>query len=380
MPCCFEAAPPEILAGVLDQSPDHTIAPAAYWKRLKPGLRSMGISRTADITGLDRLGLPVVQAVRPDARSNAVTQGKASTKEGAAVGAVLECLEMAAGECLDRFPTVPARDVQFWAPLAPGLPDGMVWPDANTDFIACWDITADRCSALPRDLISTDFRQDAPAAVAPILRHSIGLGAGSSFASAVMHGLLECLEADARLRDEWAGGARRLALSPSDASYGALLKTVAAKGLRVAVDELPCQGGTFCVKASVMEQPGMTALPLPAVGYGARLTPSEAISAALTEALQARLAVISGAREDITQRFYLHRATSAELDAEWHRHAPHPFAAQPIPPTPVTMRDIAVAVGPVLAVPLHWDARVPLAIVRVVVPNLIADPMRLSQP
>jgi ribosomal protein S12 methylthiotransferase accessory factor len=378
MPCRFNAVAVQSLTGILDQNPSHTLSPSGYWHRLRPALRDVGISRLADITGLDHVGFPVVQAVRPDARSNAVTQGKADSKEGAAIGAMLECLEMAAGEDLDHLPAVPQQNCELWSSFAPGLPTGMVWPDEQTKFIECWDTVADGPSALPVDLISTDFSQDAAATAAPILRHSIGLGAGTNFAAAFMHGLLECIEADARTRVEAQGGAQRIALSVDDPVYGALLAQLEKAGMRVIIENLPCKGGVVTASASIMEKPGATALPLPAMGYAARRTFSEAIAAALAEATQARLAVISGAREDITQRFYTHGASPADLEAEWRRHGTTPFAAEPPTIAPATLRQIASAVGPVYAVPLHWDANLPLAILRVVAPDLIADPMRLE--
>jgi ribosomal protein S12 methylthiotransferase accessory factor len=369
---------PDVLAGVLDENPAYTLTPQAYWHRLQPHLRSFGISRVADITGLDRIGFPVAQAVRPLARSNAVTQGKALTLEGAAVGAVLECLEMAAGEDLKRLASVPAQNAEVWATYAPGLARGTAWPDDRTEFIACRNVSGDTNTTLPRDLISTDFRQDAPAAQAPILRHSIGLGAGTTFAAAFMHGLLECIEADARNCDEAYGGAQRMMLDDGDGTYGEVLARIQQAGLRVAVYDLPCKGGVMAVKASIMEAPGATALPLPATGYGARTTYREAIAAALAEATQARLAVISGAREDITQRFYTHGASLADLESEWDRHGPAQLMIENKAVAPLGLQQIAQSVGPVFAVPLHWNANLRLAIVRVVVPNLITDPMRLE--
>ena len=44
------------------------------------------------MTGLDRIGVPVVQAIRPLARSNVVTQGKGPTLAHAAVAALMESL------------------------------------------------------------------------------------------------------------------------------------------------------------------------------------------------------------------------------------------------------------------------------------------------
>ncbi len=351
------------------------MAPADYWARLKPHLARFGISRLADITGLDRLGFPVVQATRPLARSNVVTQGKASCLEGAAIGAALECLEMAAGETLDRIPDAPKGMAGEWAALAPGAD----WPDEQTRFIQAWDITGGRLASVPRDLVSTDFAKGSEAEQAPILRHSIGLGAGATLASAMMHGLLECIEADSRIRAAATGGARRVHLLPGHTTYGKLLLMIENAGLRVACHELPSVTGIATIMASVMEEPRASALPLPASGYAARFDPHEALQAAMAEAVQARLAVISGAREDITQRFYAPVEDAALLDAEWARHGPAPGLMFDHARNPAsTIQDLACKVGPVYAVPLHWEPDLPLAITRIIAPGLIADPLRLE--
>ena len=370
-PC--EVPPAAILSQALDAPTDHVFPAKAYLARLRPHLSAFGISRVADITGLDVIGFPVVQVVRPMARSNAVTQGKAASLEAAAVGAVLECLEMAAGEEPDRFDTRPDGQADPWRPLAPGA----VWPDDQTRYVAGWNLTEDRAAQIPLDVIATDFNMGADAEAAPILRSSIGLGAGATVAAALMHGMLEAIEGDARLRATPAGLGRPVALSASDPIYGPLLGQIHRAGLRPRVDDLS-RNGTVIVQASVMERPDASALPLPAVGYAARACPSQAIAAALAEAVQARLAVISGAREDITQRFYQCQVPPEDLRAAWDDHAPVDRGVTLPTAAPLSLRDLARAVGPVYAVALLHAPDIPLAITRVLAPGLIADPLRLE--
>src|SRR5690349_14780816 len=52
------------------------VAPAETFARFARHARALGITRIADVTGLDYLGLPVFMAVRPNARSLSVCQGK----------------------------------------------------------------------------------------------------------------------------------------------------------------------------------------------------------------------------------------------------------------------------------------------------------------
>jgi hypothetical protein len=50
-----------------------------------PRLDVLGITRLGDLTGLDRIGIPVVQAVRPLELANSVTQGKRRARAAATV-------------------------------------------------------------------------------------------------------------------------------------------------------------------------------------------------------------------------------------------------------------------------------------------------------
>ena len=54
----------------------------------------MGITRIANVTGLDRIGIPVVTVVRPNARSAAVSQGKGLTLAAAKASGVMEAAEL----------------------------------------------------------------------------------------------------------------------------------------------------------------------------------------------------------------------------------------------------------------------------------------------
>lgn len=68
-------------------SPDET------WLALQPFLAPAGITGVADVTWLDCLGIPTVQAVRPASLTLSVSQGKAASYRAAQVSAVMESLE-----------------------------------------------------------------------------------------------------------------------------------------------------------------------------------------------------------------------------------------------------------------------------------------------
>src|SRR5262245_9183184 len=70
----------------------------ATWRRFSPLRRRAGITRIADLTGLDTLGIPVFAAIRPMGRSLSTQQGKGATPLAATVSALMESLETYSAE------------------------------------------------------------------------------------------------------------------------------------------------------------------------------------------------------------------------------------------------------------------------------------------
>src|ERR1700733_2330877 len=66
---------------------------AATWRRIAPLARRVGVTRIADHTGLDTIGIPVIAAIRPMARSLSTQHGKGATPAAARVSAVMEAIE-----------------------------------------------------------------------------------------------------------------------------------------------------------------------------------------------------------------------------------------------------------------------------------------------
>ena len=71
---------------------------AALLLQLGPVLDWAGVTRVGEVTHLDRIGLPVFQAVRPMSRSLAVHQGKGRCEADARISAVMEAIEGACAE------------------------------------------------------------------------------------------------------------------------------------------------------------------------------------------------------------------------------------------------------------------------------------------
>src|SRR5204863_515496 len=72
---------------------DRLVSPEETLARVAPLMPAMGITRLANVTGLDIVGVPVVMACRPNSRSLAVTQGKGLTLSAAKASALMEAVE-----------------------------------------------------------------------------------------------------------------------------------------------------------------------------------------------------------------------------------------------------------------------------------------------
>src|SRR5215467_10185642 len=65
----------------------------------------MGITRVANVTGLDSVGIPVVMVCRPNSRSVAVSQGKGINLDSARASGLMEAAELYHAETM----TLPLR-------------------------------------------------------------------------------------------------------------------------------------------------------------------------------------------------------------------------------------------------------------------------------
>src|SRR5512142_3393760 len=77
----------------LDRGTHRAASLHATWQRFSPLARRAGITRIAEITGLDTLGIPVFAAIRPMGKSLSTQQGKGVTAEAARGSALMESLE-----------------------------------------------------------------------------------------------------------------------------------------------------------------------------------------------------------------------------------------------------------------------------------------------
>jgi YcaO-like protein with predicted kinase domain len=358
------------------------------WRRFSPLAGRAGITRIADLTGLDTLGIPVFAAIRPLGRSVSTQQGKGLTAAAARVSALMEGLETYSAEHL----TLPVRRSSYRALTRRGervvdvrrlaRPRRRLALDESWRWIEGWDLVADAAVWVPEQAVTLDTTFVLP----PVFDiSSNGLASGNVLVEAVLHGLCEVIERDAEAAWRRAGGDRRLVLdSITDPACRALIDRVVRTGTRVFVWDLASDCNVCAIGCAIVEDPReVTWRPLGVYqGFGAHLVPAIAIARSVTEAAQTRLTYIAGARDDFFPSDY-ERATDPELVRElWQRAATpcdEPVAYDDLPYIATNSLGDALAVlvarlarEQVIAVDLTHPA-LGVPVVKVIVPGRATD-------
>ena len=292
-----------------------TALPEETWGHVLPMLPRFGITRVADITGLDDIGLPVHVAYRPDGLTYAVSIGTGTTPAQSRVSAVMESIEAWHAENL-RVP-VSARcgamalgidyDVRELS-LAPRSP---LTEHVVLDWVAGQGLLTGRDTFAPADLIRLDLTPPVDWAQALFQVTSNGLATGNTVADAVLHGLVEVIERDSVASYLAQPRRERGYVDPATCRHPAARRTfeaLRAADCTVLVCDIAGRVGLPCY-AAVVWSPDV---PVSCGGYGCHVDRGIAIGRAMAEAAQTRLALIAGARDDIDGDCYRAVARPAE--------------------------------------------------------------------
>ncbi|MCV7004227.1 YcaO-like family protein [Mycobacterium gordonae] len=282
------------------------ISPEETWLALQPLLGAAGITRVADLTWLDDLGIPTVQAVRPASLTLSVSQGKAATYRAAQVSAVMESMENwhAENVTADLFRTTTTE-------LGSGLTydpaqlrrrsASLYHPEAKLDWNIATTLISGRPTWVPSEtvLVNVAVRDEWNPPV--FLMDTNGLASGNTYSEAALHGLYESMERHS-LASAHPGST--LFEVPLDDVVGSrcaeLVEMIQQAGSEIQIARLDSWPGFHCFTASLRSN--MTEVPFS--GHGLHHDPNVALSRAITEAAQSRLTAISGAREDLPSLIY----------------------------------------------------------------------------
>jgi YcaO-like protein with predicted kinase domain len=292
------------------------VPPEQTLRRIEPHFAAMGITRIANISGLDCIGIPVVAVYRPNGRSLSVAQGKGLSLASAKVSGAMEAIESHHAENIERplfYSTLNQLKGSHSTIDLARIPKGKTRsfsPDRKIHWTMGVDLTRSEQVLVPLDLVHTDYSLPLLPGSGSFPMNSNGLASGNQITEAISHGLCEVVERDAcslfSFADTKEQTQRRIDLSTvSDASCLALLEQLDSAGIAVAVWDVSSDLKIAAFQAEIVEKcvdPGRRMAP--SRGSGCHASSGVALVRALTEAAQGRLTMIAGNRDDLPRHSY----------------------------------------------------------------------------
>lgn len=290
------------------------------WERIRPYFKSIGLTRIANITGLDRIGIPVTISIRPNSNSVATSSGKGTVLEAAMVSAAMESIELYCAEIIElpeltfsysqlaeNYPVIPLEHLSL-------REYSLFKVNRAEQWCFGWDILNQNEVAVPVQAVSMNYHRFWHKDVTNLGSFEMGsngLASGNHFLEAVSSALFELIERDAischieAFRKGYGiPGCQMPRVRLETIEYPIvkelLAKFEAAQAIPILFD---CTVDTelSVYRAQIYDCSGH----IPSShGYGAHLDPEVAMVRALTEAAQTRAILISGARDDIFHQYY----------------------------------------------------------------------------
>lgn len=298
-----------------------------------------GITRLANITGLDVVGVPVWIAIRPNSRGLATSQGKGLTHAAAKASALMESVESWHAENIDlpvrvdspwslqrKAPVIRYDQLCHYEESAPRADQPLSWVEG-------YDLLRDCACWVPLECVSTNYVGSARhRSATTFMQSSNGLAGGNEVLEAITHALTELIERDSIHHADDAmrkfDAARRVKIETiDDPGCRAVLDRLDQAGVAVAAFDLTSDLGIPVYGCTIVDaDDAVRWRPLPPFnGYGCHLSPGIALLRALTEAVQSRLTYISGTRDDISPAQYRTGGNPNALSSfreTWERSVP----------------------------------------------------------
>jgi YcaO-like protein with predicted kinase domain len=308
-----------------------TASPEDTWQWVSPLLPKFGITRVADITRLDEIGLPVHVAYRPVGRTLAVSVGTGLGEAQSQVSAVMESIETwhAENPRLETVTRAPAADLGLpydvrMLNLPPGSP---LTDQVVLDWVEGTGLLTGKPVLVPADSIQIDFTRRSWREF--LFRPTTnGMATGSSALDATLHALVEVIERDCAaetLIDPDRAWPRVDPSAGRNHATSVVYHALRAVGCQIDVRDITNRLGLPCYRASIWSPD----VPVACGGYGCHVDPDIAIYRAMIEAAQSRLVVVSGARDDIDAEAYRPSPGLRGTAAPW---ASPPPAGPALPP------------------------------------------------
>jgi ribosomal protein S12 methylthiotransferase accessory factor len=289
----------------------------------------MGITRVANITGLDTINIPVYIAHRPNARSISVAQGKGSTHAAAKTSALMEAVETWHAETielplrLNSHMELEHKNNIIDVSRLPQFKEHTFSPHARILWIEGDDLLSGKKKLVPYEMVHLDYRLPFPNGHGCFVPSSSGLASGNHILEAVIHGACELIERDALTL--WylkpPSQQKMDKVNPdtvTDRRCADVMKLFHQADIHVGIWDMTSDTGIPAFLCRLLPKTTSDISNIrPASGMGCHLSRDIALLRALTEAAQSRLAFISGARDDLDRAGYKKFLTAIEY-AKWH--------------------------------------------------------------
>ncbi len=300
------------------------VSPEETLKRVEAVLPGIGVTRVAEISGLDRIGIPVYSAIRPASAKGAISvyAGKGATPVEAKVSVMMEAVERYSSE----FQKGDKKRVVMGAygevsngriaidPKSLILP-GMLLPNVRLDWIEGYDLLQKKEVLLPCNTVFHPY-------LAPFKlfrSNTNGLASGNTLEEAIFHGLMEVVERDAlSVAEASRDPGEEITISKEDGLAFELHEKFTKANIGVKLWYLPTDSGIPTVLAATDDRELLDPSLL-VMGVGTHLDARIAVLRALTEAAQSRATQIQGARED-TDREKVVRTIGYDRMKRLNRH------------------------------------------------------------
>jgi len=301
---------------------DRVISPNKTVTQAELFFEQLGITRVADQTGLDRIGIPCFATFRPNSKTLANNQGKGLTKDAARASAVMEAAEFAvaenpsienlSGNILELDNQGHSMvDIRYLLPIGENIPESK-----ELQWIPGLNIKTKKDVLIPLDAVSINAENNK---LPGICKSTNGLASGNCEEEAIFHGLCELIERDASTL--WSLISKKMQtqtiIDPktwSDEAVDGLFQKVKKAGLEIKLFDQTSDIGMPCVMAIIgeVEKHEYKHFDL-AAGYGAHPNAARAAIRAITEAAQTRITSIAGSRDDIIPSEYSQAAASEHV-------------------------------------------------------------------
>ena len=340
---------------------ERTVRPSVTIRRARAVLEAVGVTKVADVTDLDRVGIPNFMTVRPHDAGPGISyyNGKGSTRADAHAGALMEAIERHAGESYDgqvvqssyynlrrQHPCVDPSEII--APTVPGYSENSL-----VEWIPGFDLLRRRMTFVPLNCVVNPYE---PFFCTPLFYSSTnGLASGNTRLEALCHALCEVIERDAmavafarsevkpavseivselgfRVDVSSDAALPRLSLHGLPRTSTVLARKLHRAGLEVQLLDLTASSGIPTLHCTIVDARAPPTVVNAHAGCGTHPDARIALSRALTEAAQTRTTFIQGGREDLTASAVIRRTSTTRLadrtgtfrafdDIESHEHA-----------------------------------------------------------